>query len=96
MPAVPHPTNAVLVGRKPVRNYVAAVMRLFADEGMREVVVKARGSNVYKAVETVEMFKMLFRGSVVVKSISIGSELVEAPGGESKRVSSIEIVLARR
>ena len=95
MAAVPHPTNAVLIGRKPVMNYVLAALRLFTQEGVNEVVVRARGRNVCKAVDTVETLKHMFMKDLQVKSINIYSEEVSDESGRRRRVSSIEIIVAR-
>ncbi len=95
MAAVPHPTNAVLIGRKPVMNYVLAALRLFNQEGVDEVVVRARGKNICKAVDTVETLKHMFLKDLQVKSINIYSEEVQDDQGRKRRISSIEIVVAR-
>ncbi|MEB3773310.1 MAG: DNA-binding protein Alba [Desulfurococcales archaeon] len=95
MAAVPHPTNAVLVGRKPVMNYVLAALRLFTQEGVSEVVIRARGRNVCKAVDTVETLRHMFMKDLQVKSINIYSEEVSDESGRKRRVSSIEIVVTR-
>ena len=91
----PHATNVVLVGRKDLMSYVLAVIRLF-NEGAEEVVVRARGRNICKAVDTVEHLRNLIMKDVVVKNIEIYSEEVETPQGRKKRVSAIEIVLTRK
>lgn len=95
MAAVPHPTNAVLIGRKPVMNYVLAALRLFNQEGVEEVVIRARGRNVCKAVDTVETLRNMFLKDLKVKSINIYSEEVTDEQGRKRRISSIEIVVAR-
>ncbi|MFZ8795814.1 MAG: DNA/RNA-binding protein AlbA [Acidilobaceae archaeon] len=91
---LPHPTNAVLVGRKPTMNYVMAALRLLTHEGLEEVVVKARGANVYRAVETAEAVRRTM-ANVMVKHVNIGSEEIVDKNGRKRRVSSIEIVLAK-
>jgi len=95
MATVPHPTNAVLIGRKPVMNYVLAAIRLFNQEGVSEVVVRARGKNVCKAVDTVETLRNMFLKDVKVKSINIYSEELVDQEGRKRRVSSIEIIVER-
>ncbi len=91
----PHQTNVVLIGRKEVMNYVLAAIRLF-NEGANEVVIKARGKNICKAVDTVENLRNLFMKNTVIKQVNIYSEELEGPGGKKRRVSAIEIVLARK
>lgn len=91
---LPHPTNAVLVGKKPVMNYVIAAMRMLTHEGLGEVVIKARGANIHRAVETAEAVRRTLAG-ISVKRISIGSEELVDKNGRRRRVSAIEIVLAK-
>jgi DNA-binding protein len=93
----PQSINVVLVGKKPVTNYVMAVLKLFEQDGVDEVVVRARGANICKAVDTVEQVKNLILKDTYIKDIRIGSEWFEdEKTGKKKRVSTIEIVLARK
>lgn len=86
----------VLIGRKPVTNYVMAVLKLFQSDGVDEVIVRARGRNICKAVDTVEHVKNLILKDVQIKDIRIGSEeLPDEQTGRKRRVSTIEIVLVR-
>ncbi|MFZ8795730.1 MAG: DNA/RNA-binding protein AlbA [Acidilobaceae archaeon] len=91
---LPHPTNAVLVGRKPTMNYVIAALRMLTHEGLEEVVIKARGANIYRAVETAEAIRRTM-ANVVVKHVNIGSEEIVDKNGKKRRVSSIEIILTK-
>ncbi|GAB6148008.1 DNA-binding protein Alba [Stetteria hydrogenophila] len=90
----PHPANAVLIGKKDVNNYVLAIIRLFS-EGAEEVIVKARGKNICKAVDAVERVRRMYMKDLIVKDVKIGSEEVEDEGGRKRLVSAMEIVLAR-
>lgn len=88
-------SNAVLIGRKPVMNYVLACITLFHG-GAKEVNVKARGRSISLAVDVVEAVRRRFLPDVKVKKIGIGTEQL-APreeGGSPTNVSSIEITLA--
>ncbi|MCE4625043.1 MAG: DNA-binding protein Alba [Desulfurococcales archaeon] len=92
----PQSVNVVLIGRKPVTNYVMAVLKLFQSDGVDEVIVRARGRNICKAVDTVEHVKNLILKDVQIKDIRIGSEeLPDEQTGRKRRVSTIEIVLVR-
>ncbi len=91
---LPHPTNAVLVGKKPTTNYVMAALRMLSHEGLEEVIIKARGANIYRAVETANAIRRVM-SNVVVKHVNIGSEEVVDKNGRKRRVSSIEIILAK-
>ncbi len=86
------PSNVILVGKKPVMNYVMAVLALL-NQGVEEVVVKARGRAISKAVDTVEIIRnKLLPDKVEVKDIKIGSQTVEGQDRTS-RVSTIEITI---
>lgn len=91
----PHQTNVILVGKKDVMSYVLAAIRLFND-GADEVLVKARGVNICKAVDVVENLKNLFMKNTEVGGVEIYSEELEDPNGKKKRVSAIEIKLVKK
>ena len=84
----------VFIGQKPIMNYALAALLQFT-EGAKEVVLKARGRNISKAVGVAELLRNRFmQGSVDVKDIKIGTEVV---GQETPRnVSFIEIVLEKK
>ncbi|MEB3807183.1 MAG: DNA-binding protein Alba [Desulfurococcales archaeon] len=90
-----HQTNVVYVGRKDVMNYVLAAIRLFSD-GAEEVVIRARGTNICKAVDVAENIRNLFMKNTEVAGVNIYSEELEAQGGKKKRVSAIEIKLRKK
>ncbi|HDI07198.1 MAG TPA: DNA-binding protein Alba [Candidatus Bathyarchaeota archaeon] len=89
-------SNSVLVGKKPVMNYVLACITLFHG-GAKEVNVKARGRAISRAVDVVEVVRRRFLPDVKIKKVGIGTEQV-APteeGGTPTNVSTIEITLER-
>lgn len=91
--AQPQSANTVLVGKKPVMNYVIAVLTL-VHQGVKEIYVKARGRAISKAVDTVEIVRNRFLpGRVEVADIKIGSQTLTNPQGREARVSIIEIKL---
>ena len=49
--------NFVFVGTKPVMNYVLAVVTQF-NAGEKEVIIKARGKSITRAVDTAEIVKI--------------------------------------
>ena len=88
--------NSVLIGRKPVMNYVLACITLFHG-GANEIMVKARGRAISRAVDVVEVTRRRFMPDVKVKKIGIGTDQL-APfeeGGSPTNVSTIEITLAK-
>ncbi len=86
--------NAVLIGRKPVMNYVVACLTYF-NSGEKNICVKARGRAISTAVDTVELLRRAFTKDVELKSIVIGTEEVQREEGRKSNVSTIEIALAR-
>jgi len=91
MSAQPPPVNTVLVGKKPVMNYVLAVLQM-NSQGINDIVIKARGRSISKAVDTVEILRQRFlKDRVSVKKIEIGSEQLKTQDGRTMRVSTIEI-----
>ncbi len=88
-------SNVVLVGKKPVMNYVLACLTLFQND-VKEVVVKARGRAISKAVDVAQIVARRFLNDVKVKDIKIDTEQVKnEQTGAVSNVSSIEIVLTR-
>ena len=87
--------GTILVGQKPVMNYVLATVIQF-NQGAQRVILKARGRAISKAVDAAEIVRTRFlQGQVDIASIKIGSEKVGEPGKE-RIVSIIEIVLERK
>ncbi len=88
--------NSVLIGRKPVMNYVLACITLF-HSGVEEINVKARGRAISHAVDVVEVVRRRFLPDVKVKAIGIGTDKIVSreEGGSLTNVSTIEIVLGQ-
>ncbi|PUA33185.1 MAG: DNA-binding protein Alba [Zestosphaera tikiterensis] len=92
----PMSSNVVLVGKKPVMNYVLATLTLL-NQGVPEIVIKARGRAISKAVDTVEIVRSRFLPEKVnVKEIKIGSQVVTSSEGKQSRVSTIEIIISKK
>ncbi|OYT43705.1 DNA-binding protein Alba [Candidatus Bathyarchaeota archaeon] len=87
-------SNSVLIGRKPVMNYVLACITLF-HSGSKEVSIKARGRAISRAVDVVEITRRRFLPDVKIQKIDIGTEQLQVEGGGSTNVSTIEITLTR-
>ena len=84
--------NIIRVGDKPIMNYVLATVTQF-NEGAKEVVVKARGRAISRAVDVVEVTRNRFLRALVVGDIRIGTEELQSEKGEKVKVSFIEISL---
>lgn len=86
--------NLVRIGKKPVMNYVTACVTLF-NSGDGDVMVRARGQAIEKAIDTVQMLRHGFLKHVIIRSINVGSEDVTRFDGTRGNISTIEITLAR-
>ncbi|MCW4001427.1 MAG: DNA-binding protein Alba [Candidatus Bathyarchaeota archaeon] len=92
---------AVLIGKKPIMNYVLACITFFHG-GATEVSIKARGRSISRAIDVAEVVRHRFLPDVKIKSIGIGTDQFspheedpeEATQGSTK-VSTIEIKLIR-
>jgi DNA-binding protein len=85
--------NTIFVGNKPPMSYVLAVVTQFNTGGSEEVVIKARGRAISRAVDTAEIVRNRFVTDAVVKDINISTESMTNEEGRTSNVSSIEIYL---
>ena len=90
--------NIVFIGNKPFMNYVTGVVMQFTTKGRDEVIVKARGKFISRAVDVSEVAskKFLKESNVQVKHIKIDSEEFENKEGRKVNVSIIEITLHKK
>lgn len=86
--------NIVYIGSKPAMNYVLAVNTQFSKH-TNEVIIKARGRSISKAVDVAEITRKRFVTEAKVKEINIGTEDITTREGGSLKVSSICIVLSK-
>ena len=86
--------NVVLIGKKPVMNYVTACITFF-NSGEKQVVIKARGRAISKAVDTVELLRRAFVKNLDIFSIDIDTEELFKVEGQKSNVSTIEIIVAK-
>lgn len=96
MPRPPRVDPVVYIGAKPTMTYVfEAVGQL--NSGIKEVMVRARGNAIARAVDVAEVVRRhhLLDASVEVKNVKIGTERLTNKDGRETNVSSIEITLAR-
>jgi DNA-binding protein len=87
--------NLIRIGKKPVMNYVTACVTVF-NSGNGEVMVRARGQAIEKAIDTVQMLKRGFLKDVTIKKINLGSEDVTRFDGTKGNISIIEIILSHQ
>ncbi|MFW9953758.1 MAG: DNA-binding protein Alba [Candidatus Thorarchaeota archaeon] len=86
--------STILVGSKNVMSYVLACVTLF-NKGSSEVVIKARGRLISRAVDVAEITRHRFLNDLVVKHIEIGTTTVQTDKGSDLNVSTIDITLSR-
>jgi DNA-binding protein len=86
--------NVVLIGKKPVMNYVTACITFF-NTGEKHVIVKARGRAISRAVDTIELLRRAFVKDLEIKSIEINTEELYRIEGQRSNVSTIEIIVAK-
>ena len=86
--------NVIYVGNKPPMSYVLAVVTQF-NSGSSEVVNKARGRAISRAVDAAEITRNKFVTDAKVKDIRIGTEAITNEEGRTSNVSSIEISLSK-
>ena len=88
-----HEENVIYVGRKPVMNYVLAVMNSLKQRGLDEVVLKARGRAISTAVDAAEVTRRYVKD--LEAAVSIGTEQLPREEGGTRNVSTMEITMKR-
>lgn len=87
--------HVIYIGNKPLMSYVTAVMTHFATTNTKEIKVAARGKQISKAVDIVEIVRNRFLKDVKLADIKIGTDSVELEGGKTVGVSTIELFLTK-
>lgn len=86
--------NIIFIGAKPPMCYVVAVLTEFKKN--REVIIKARGRTIGKAVETAEIVRKKFFTNVELIEIKIDTEhMMDNKTLRPIDIPSIEIYLER-
>ena len=86
--------NCIFVGGKPFMNYVTGIVMQFTTKDAKEVIIKARGKFISRAVDIAEVTtKRFLNEQVEVKDIAINSEDFKNKEGKDIRVSTIEITV---
>lgn len=94
---IPVDDSNIFVGTKPFMNYVTGVVMQFTTKNAPNVVVKARGKFISRAVDVAEVAtKRFLEGQVEVQDIKIDSEGFRNQEGKDVRVSTIEITLGKK
>jgi len=88
--------NNVFIGGKPFMNYVTGVVMQFTTQNANDVIIKARGKFISRAVDVAEVSaKRFLDNGVAVTDIKIDSEGFKNNEGRDIRVSTIEITLSK-
>lgn len=88
--------NSVFIGNKPFMNYVTGVVMQFTTQNANDVIIKARGKFISRAVDVAEVSaKRFLDNGVAVTDIRIDSEGFKNNEGRDIRVSTIEITLSK-
>lgn len=85
--------NTIFIGRKTAMNYVMACFTVI-QSGQKEIIIKARGRAISRAVDVAEILKNRFmQGQVEIKDIIIGTETIESKDRGTFSVSTVEIII---
>ena len=86
--------NTVFIGKKGVMSYVLAVVTQF-NNGASEVIIKARGKAISRAVDVAEVVRQRFMAEARVMDIKISTEEMQNEEGGIVKVSAMEITLTK-
>lgn len=89
--------NCIFIGSKPFMNYVTGVVMQFTTKGADEVILKARGKFISRAVDIAEVISKRFMdGTIEISTVNIDSEGFKNREGRDVMVSIIEITLRKK
>ena len=94
MSSTPQENDTVLVGKKPLMNYVVACLTLF-DSDMSPIRVKARGLAISRAVDAVELLRRAFIKDLKINKISTDTLMFTKRSGLDRSISTIEIIISQ-
>jgi DNA-binding protein len=86
--------SVVFVGSKPLMSYITACVTQL-NRNPEELVIKARGRAISRAVDVAEVLRNRFMTDLVVRQIDISTEQVKTAEGNVANVSAMEITLVR-
>jgi len=90
--------NSIFIGGKPFMNYVTGVVMQFTTKNAQEVIIKARGKFISRAIDVEEVVrkKFLKDQNIELKEIKVDSEEFTNKEGRKVNVSIIEITLSKK
>ncbi len=86
--------NVVFVGKKGTMAYVLAVVTQM-NQGASEVIVKARGKAISRAVDVAEIVRHKFITDAKIDDIKTSTEEISSEDGKPLKVSAIEIKITK-
>ncbi len=86
--------NTVFIGKKGTMAYVLAVVTQ-VNNGASDVVIKARGKAISRAVDVAEIVKNKFITELKIDKIDIATEEISSEEGNPLKVSAIEISMKK-
>jgi len=86
--------NVVFVGKKGTMAYVLAVVTQM-NQGATEVMIKARGKAISRAVDVAEIVRHKFVDNATISGITTSTEEISAEDGKPLKVSAIEIKITK-
>ncbi len=86
--------SVVFVGSKPLMSYITACVTQL-NRNPDELVIKARGRAISRAVDVAEVLRNRFMTDLKVSSIEISTEQVTTAEGNTANVSAMEITLVK-
>ena len=89
--------NIVFIGSKSLMTYVTSAIIQLTTKNRDEVIIKARGKFITKAVDTAEITKnnLSENQKIEIKNIKTNSEEFENKEGRKIKVSTIEITIKK-
>ena len=86
--------SVVFVGSKPMMSYITACVTQL-NRNPEELVIKARGRAISRAVDVAEVLRNRFMTDLKVRNITISTEQVKTAEGNTANVSALEVTLVR-
>ena len=89
--------NSFFVGEKPLMNYVTAAVMHFTNKNASEIILKARGKFMNRAIDASQVILNRFlKDQAELNNVRLGSEEFTNNEGKKIRVSTIEIQIKRK
>ena len=93
-PARTSPSNHIYIGKKPVMSYAMSSLIQLTASG--EIVIKARGMSISRAVDVAEIVtKRLGNNAYAIKNVTIDTEKL-GEGDDIRSVSTIELIVGKK